>query len=47
MAWIADTYMFTKKPSERSKNQYEVTGKPIVSGGLEGGDRITGYGVFP
>ena len=47
MAWIADTYMFTKKPSERSKNQYEVTGKPIGSLGVEGRDRATGYGVFP
>lgn len=46
MAWIADTYMSTKKPSERSKNQHVVTGKPIGSGGLEGRDRATGYGVF-
>ncbi|APY11731.1 glutamate dehydrogenase [Seonamhaeicola sp. S2-3] len=46
MAWIADTYMSTKSPSERSKNQHVVTGKPIGSGGLEGRDRATGYGVF-
>ncbi|MFD2824706.1 Glu/Leu/Phe/Val dehydrogenase [Lacinutrix iliipiscaria] len=46
MAWIADTYMSTKAPSERSKNQHVVTGKPIGSGGLEGRDRATGYGVF-
>ncbi|WP_233861449.1 Glu/Leu/Phe/Val family dehydrogenase [Tenacibaculum piscium] len=46
MAWIADTYMSTKAPAERSKNQHVVTGKPIGSGGLEGRDRATGYGVF-
>lgn len=46
MAWIADTYMSTKAPSERSKNQHVVTGKPVGSGGLEGRDRATGYGVF-
>ncbi len=46
MAWIADTYMSTKTPSERSKNQHVVTGKPVGSGGLEGRDRATGFGVF-
>ena len=46
MAWIADTYMSTKTPSERSKNQHGVTGKPIGAGGLEGRDRATGYGVY-
>jgi glutamate dehydrogenase (NAD(P)+) len=46
MAWIADTYMSTKTPAERSKNQHVVTGKPIGSGGLEGRDRATGYGVY-
>ncbi|APG64667.1 glutamate dehydrogenase [Tenacibaculum todarodis] len=46
MAWIADTYMSTKAPSERSRNQHVVTGKPIGSGGLEGRDRATGYGVY-
>ncbi|WP_338733581.1 Glu/Leu/Phe/Val family dehydrogenase [Mangrovimonas cancribranchiae] len=46
MAWIADTYMSTKTPSERSKNQHVVTGKPIGSGGLEGRDRATGFGVY-
>ncbi len=46
MAWIADTYMSTKSTSERSKNQHVVTGKPVGSGGLEGRDRATGYGVF-
>ena len=46
MAWIADTYMSTKATSERSKNQHVVTGKPVGSGGLEGRDRATGYGVF-
>lgn len=45
MAWIADTYMSTKSPSERSKNQHVVTGKPVGSGGLEGRDRATGFGV--
>lgn len=46
MAWIADTYMSTKAPSERSKNRHVVTGKPVGSGGLEGRDRATGFGVF-
>ena len=46
MAWIADTYMSTKSPSERSTYQHVVTGKPVGSGGLEGRDRATGYGVF-
>ena len=45
MAWIADTYMSTKGPLERSKNQHVVTGKPVGSGGLEGRDRATGFGV--
>jgi glutamate dehydrogenase (NAD(P)+) len=45
MAWIADTYMSTKSPAERSKNQHVVTGKPVGSGGLEGRDRATGFGV--
>ncbi|WP_306351413.1 Glu/Leu/Phe/Val family dehydrogenase [Flavobacterium sp. '19STA2R22 D10 B1'] len=45
MAWIADTYMSTKAPNERSKNQHVVTGKPVGSGGLEGRDRATGFGV--
>lgn len=46
MAWIADTYMSTRPPAQRSANQHVVTGKPIESGGLEGRDRATGYGVF-
>ncbi len=46
MAWIADTYMSTKTPSERSQNQHVVTGKPVGSGGLEGRDRATGFGVY-
>jgi len=46
MAWMADTYMSTKAPAERSNNQHVVTGKPTGSGGLEGRDRATGYGVF-
>ncbi len=46
MAWIADTYMSTKSTSERSQNQHVVTGKPVGSGGLEGRDRATGFGVF-
>ncbi len=45
MAWIADTYMSTKSPAERSKHLGVVTGKPVGSGGLEGRDRATGYGV--
>ena len=45
MAWIADTYMSTKNPSERSRNQHVVTGKPTGAGGLEGRDRATGFGV--
>lgn len=46
MAWILDTYMSTRPPAERSANLHVVTGKPIGSGGLEGRDRATGYGVF-
>ncbi len=46
MAWIADTYMSTRSPSDRSNNQHVVTGKPVGSGGLEGRDRATGYGVY-
>lgn len=45
MAWIADTYMSTKAPDERSVNQHVVTGKPVEAGGLEGRDQATGYGV--
>jgi len=46
MAWIADTYMSTRPPAERSANQHVVTGKPVESGGLEGRDRATGFGVY-
>ncbi|MBU2922260.1 Glu/Leu/Phe/Val dehydrogenase [Winogradskyella psychrotolerans] len=46
MAWIADTYMSTRPPAERNANQHIVTGKPDGSGGLEGRDRATGYGVY-
>jgi glutamate dehydrogenase (NAD(P)+) len=46
MAWILDTYMSTKSTSERSQNQNVVTGKPVGSGGLEGRDRATGFGVY-
>lgn len=46
MAWMADTYMSTRPPAERTANQHVVTGKPTGSGGLEGRDRATGYGVF-
>ncbi|MFS4417463.1 Glu/Leu/Phe/Val family dehydrogenase [Maribacter sp. 2307ULW6-5] len=46
MAWILDTYMSTKSPNERSKNLHVVTGKPTGSGGSQGRDRATGYGVF-
>lgn len=45
MAWMADTYMSTKESSERSSFAHIVTGKPVNSGGLEGRDRATGYGV--
>lgn len=46
MAWIVDTYMSTKSTTERSQNQHVVTGKPVGSGGLEGRDRATGFGVY-
>ncbi|GGW53244.1 glutamate dehydrogenase/leucine dehydrogenase [Winogradskyella epiphytica] len=46
MAWIADTYMSTRPPAQRTANQHIVTGKPEGSGGLEGRDRATGYGVY-
>lgn len=46
MAWIADTYMSTKPPLERSNYKHVVTGKPQGTGGLAGRDRATGYGLF-
>lgn len=45
MAWIADTYVSTKSPANRQNNLHVVTGKPVGSGGLEGRDRATGFGV--
>lgn len=45
MAWMADTYMSTKDADVRSKYAHVVTGKPVNSGGLEGRDRATGFGV--
>ena len=46
MAWMADTYMSTKSPSERANHKHVVTGKPLGSGGLQGRDRATGFGVY-
>ncbi len=46
MAWMADTYMSTKRPSERANNKHVVTGKPVGFGGLTGRDRATGFGVY-
>ena len=46
MAWIADTYSANKSPGERFSNYHVVTGKPLVSGGLAGRDRATGFGVM-
>lgn len=45
MAWIADTFMSQKAPKDRSRYAHVVTGKPVGSGGLEGRDRATGFGV--
>lgn len=45
MAWIADTYASNKEPGRRFKSFHVVTGKPVVSGGLDGRDRATGFGV--
>lgn len=45
MAWIADTFSSNKAPSQRFSNYHVVTGKPVVSGGLDGRDRATGFGV--
>ena len=45
MAWISDTYMSGKSQAERSRYAHVVTGKPVGSGGLEGRDRATGFGV--
>ncbi|MDO5509569.1 MAG: Glu/Leu/Phe/Val dehydrogenase [Weeksellaceae bacterium] len=45
MAWIADTFASTKAPNQRFEAFNVVTGKPVVSGGLEGRDRATGFGV--
>ncbi|MCH8535035.1 MAG: Glu/Leu/Phe/Val dehydrogenase [Flavobacteriaceae bacterium] len=46
MAWIVDTYMSAKPAVVRSQNKHVVTGKPVGSGGLEGRDRATGFGVY-
>ncbi len=46
MAWMADTFMSTKSPTERANNKHVVTGKPVGSGGLDGRDRATGFGVY-
>lgn len=46
MAWMADTFMSTRPPSARSNSKHVVTGKPVGSGGLEGRDRATGFGVY-
>lgn len=45
MAWISDTYASAKSPANRSVNLHVVTGKPVLSGGLQGRDRATGFGV--
>lgn len=45
MAWMMDTYLSTKRPSERQNNIHIVTGKPVKSGGLLGRDASTGLGV--
>ena len=45
MAWISDCYVSTKTPSDRHNQLAVVTGKPVGSGGLEGRDRATGFGV--
>ncbi|MBK7128247.1 MAG: Glu/Leu/Phe/Val dehydrogenase [Crocinitomicaceae bacterium] len=45
MAWIADTFASTRPPSTRFTSMSVVTGKPVGSGGLEGRDRATGFGV--
>ncbi|MCB0430113.1 MAG: Glu/Leu/Phe/Val dehydrogenase [Flavobacteriales bacterium] len=45
MAWISDTFAATKSPTNRFNNFHVVTGKPVGSGGLEGRDRSTGFGV--
>lgn len=46
MAWISDTFMSTRSASTRYQSQHVVTGKPVGSGGLEGRDRATGFGVY-
>lgn len=45
MAWMMDTYLSTKSPTDRKNNIHIVTGKPIKSGGLLGRDASTGLGV--
>lgn len=45
MAWMMDTYISTRRPSERQNNIGIVTGKPVKSGGLAGRDASTGLGV--
>lgn len=46
MAWISDTFMSTRSASNRYQSQHVVTGKPVGTGGLEGRDRATGFGVY-
>lgn len=45
MAWISDTFASMQSPAVRQNNLHVVTGKPIGSGGLDGRDRATGFGV--
>jgi glutamate dehydrogenase (NAD(P)+) len=45
MAWIADSFAATQAPGSRFMSMGVVTGKPLGTGGLEGRDRSTGYGV--
>jgi len=45
MAWMMDTYLSTKRPTDRQNNIHIVTGKPVKSGGLAGRDASTGLGV--
>ncbi len=45
MAWMLDTYVSTRPPSQRQASIHVVTGKPVAAGGSVGRDKATGQGV--
>ncbi len=45
MAWILDTYLSLRPPTNRQNELHVVTGKPVEAGGCIGRDKATGQGV--